>query len=336
VYFRGKSYWFKNEADAVAKAKDLRGGKSDLTLRESDEYRYARQLLGRVPLLEAVRFYLERNPTTDPTMTVGEAITAHLARATGRPDYMEKKRYFLGIVSERLGNEKLAVVGPASVQALIDSMTSKWGANDVLRHARIFFRDCIRLKLLREDPTAAFQEQKVLPSKVILTVEDTAHILKVCKAQFPEILPAVALQLFTGIRTSEVTRLEWKDVRLGSLVNIEPQVAKTSERRVIDWWPEALTHWMPAKAGEGPVTVQPKSYEAHKWQLIMVCKASKSDFKFGQNAFRHSFASFGCAYFQNAGKVALLMGHRDVNMLFRHYRDYRTKEEADRYFGLRP
>lgn len=337
VRFRGRDYWFTKEAEARKKAAALnqQGTKAALTLREVDEYLHCKQLLGgSATVLTAVRYFLERNPQANPTLTVAQAVASHMARAKGRADYVEKKGYYMKMLTEELGDEKLVNVGPLSIQRMLDRHPSPWMVNNVLTHFRIFFRDCARLRLIQEDPTAGFAGQSTQATKVIMTVEDTAHLLEICATQFPEILSAVALQLFSGIRTREAMRLEWSAIRWGEIIDIGPAVSKTKERRVIDWWPEALTYWLPAP-GSGPIMAHPKSYEVKKWMLVKACRATRPGFTFGQNAFRHTFCSMACAWFQNAGQAALLAGQRDINIFFRHYRDYRTKEEAQAYFTLR-
>ena len=51
---------------------------------------------------------------------------------------------------------------------------------------------------------------------------------------------------------------------------------------------------------------------------------------------RHSYASYHLAQFESADKTALEMGHRDTQMLFRHYRELVTKEEAQAYWAIEP
>lgn len=336
VYFRGKTIWCKTEELAKKKATELDGGKAAATmsLREVDEYRYAKELLQGVPLLQAVRQFLEHQSGEKP-VTVANAVEQHLESATGRPDYLEKKRYFLGKLSEALGTKRLGAVAPTDIEALSKKLSeSDWMRNTFLKHVRILFRWCIKMRMTRNDPTHGIADRKVEPTKVILSLPDVEHLLTTCASATPEILRAIALQLFTGIRTSEVCRLEWPAVRVGEFVDIAPQVAKTGERRVIDWWPPRLTPYLGQPRTSGTFLDTPRSYEHRKWELVRICKATKPDFGWGQNAPRHSFASYAVAYWQDAGRVALLMGQRDVNVLFRHYRNYRTQAEGAAYFGL--
>lgn len=339
VYYRGKSFWFADEADALKKCADIEKGRGgDPTNRDVDEIRHCKELLQGTPLLHAVRYFIERNPRIHQGMTVKEAVDQHLLRyKDSRPSYGERKKYLLDMLATDSGGRMLSEVGPETVERLLDSVTSSWTKNDLLTHLRTFFRSAVKKRILPEDPTLAFSPVVTRASKVILTVPDARHVLKTAAEQFPDILPAVCLQLFAGVRTEEITRLEWSDVKQGRFVNIEPHVAKTHERRVIDWWPAAMTNWMPKKLPTvGPICPNPRNFEHRKWMLIAVCRGTKKDFKFGQNAFRHSFCSFACSFFENAGKASLLAGQHDVHIFFKSYRDYRTKEEAEKYFSLSP
>ncbi len=333
VYHRGKSYWFKTKEEAMKRINLLATGVRPLSPREVDEYRHAKELLQGVPLLTAIRFYQE-GIVTDP-LTVHDAIERHMTAASGRPDYLEKKRYFLGKLEAEAGKLHISMVTPTLIERTMLAIKSDWMKNDFLRHVRILYRYLIRMRLTRNDPTAGLIERKVQPSKVILSLPDVDHLLETCEECMPEILPAIALQLFMGIRTSEVMRLEWSGVKIGEFVNIEERVSKTKERRVIDWWPKRLTSYIGLKS-KGSVIPYPDSYEHHKWELIRLCKKADKKFHWGQNALRHSFASYAVAYWQDAGRVALLMGQRDVNILFRHYRNYRTQQEGAIFFGAQP
>ena len=52
------------------------------------------------------------------------------------------------------------------------------------------------------------------------------------------------------------------------------------------------------------------------------------------NCKRHSFGSYHLAMFDNTGKTALQMGHRDIGTLFEYYRRVVRKEDAASVWGL--
>ena len=342
VYFRGRSYWFKEESDADTKVSELAGGiPGRLTARQVDEYLHARELLAGTPLLFAVRYFIERNPAVLRTTTVSQAIDAHLepykrsAEKSKRFTYYDRKVHLLSKLRAFAGDRLFVEIGPETVRELLDAEQSDWVRNDLLTHLKVLFRQAHKRRHIPDDPTSSFDDLQTTPTKVIMATEDAEHTLRVAKEHMPELVVPVALQLYLGIRTEEIVRLDWGYIVAGKHVAIEATVAKTNERRVVDWWPPVLDKWiLRAPAGGGPLLRRPRTYEAKKVKLVALCRALKKDYKFGQNAFRHTFCSFACAYFENASRAMLLAGQRDVNIFFRHYRDYRSRAEAKKYFGF--
>jgi hypothetical protein len=55
------------------------------------------------------------------------------------------------------------------------------------------------------------------------------------------------------------------------------------------------------------------------------------------NALRHSFCTFHCALYGDAGKTATLLTHRgNVAILYQHYKGNAGRPDAERYFGIMP
>lgn len=340
VYYRGRSYWRLTESDAQQKARDLASGnrRATFTDRELDQFRQAQEILGGVPLLTAVRAYAERNETT---LTLADAMARHMARECGgrRPAYVAAKKYNLAKLTAALGSKQLGAITQEHLMTARDALGTPNTRNAFLSHARVFFNWAVTFNLTKNNPSDGIQTEQTEASKVILSLDDTAHLLDTCRKHFPKYLPAVALQLFCGIRTFEICRLEWSSVKPGAIVDIPKEASKTHERRVIDWWPARLTEFIP-KALAGPIVKRSagadnsRVYEKAKGRLMAKCAKLRPDFVTGQNSLRHSFASYAVGYWQDASKVSLWMGHHDAHLLFRHYRSYRTKEEGAAYFGI--
>ena len=64
-------------------------------------------------------------------------------------------------------------------------------------------------------------------------------------------------------------------------------------------------------------------------------KAAKIE-KWPPDVLRHSFASAHYAFHRDPARTAVIMGHRDQNMLLTHYRDVMKPSEAARYWMIRP
>jgi hypothetical protein len=54
------------------------------------------------------------------------------------------------------------------------------------------------------------------------------------------------------------------------------------------------------------------------------------------NGLRHSFASYHLAHLGDAARLALELGHTNQELLFRHYRELVTPDQAEKYWSIRP
>ena len=100
---------------------------------------------------------------------------------------------------------------------------------------------------------------------------------------------------------------------------------RTSKRRLVSL-SSNLKGWL-RLGGELPPINKPK-------RLSRILQKSGLEWK--PDIMRHSYASYHLALHQSADKTALEMGHRDTQMLFRHYRELVTKEEAKAYWKIEP
>ena len=170
----------------------------------------------------------------------------------------------------------------------------------------------------------------------------TPHQLVVLLAQSPTRLIAFfALGAFAGLRTQEILRLEWSDIRFGqNVIEVAAAKAKTATRRLVPIC-AALHQWLePLKKGSGHV-MDFRSYTPFERARVRFCdsgikvRGRKVKFEWKNNALRHSFASYRLADVKDAARVALEMGN-SPSMLFRNYRELVTEEQGRDWFALTP
>ena len=56
----------------------------------------------------------------------------------------------------------------------------------------------------------------------------------------------------------------------------------------------------------------------------------------GHDIMRHTFASYHLARWCSPDQTAHELGHRDTNMLYRHYRELVTQLDAREFWSIRP
>lgn len=183
----------------------------------------------------------------------------------------------------------------------------------------------------------------------ILTVDEARRLLEAAREN-PELrlLPAVALGLFCGIRTEELKRLRWSDIRESerpAIVTITSAIAKKRRIRHVDIPDNALSWLSLCEEKEGLIAHSPvnRDYQRRFRQLLKIAGFGGEDesgvwrSQWDANAMRHSFGTYHFALRGNSLETSRQLGHKASDqVLFDHYRALATKEQAERYFGLRP
>ncbi len=142
--------------------------------------------------------------------------------------------------------------------------------------------------------------------------------------------PFVALAGFAGLRSAEILRLQWENVKWHQKhIEIKANMAKTAQRRLVPVSANLVRCLKNSRKAKGPVIGHVKLFMRLEWL------AKASGVKWKRNALRHSYASYRLAILQDAGKLALEMGN-SPNMVFRHYRELVTEKDANRWFKLSP
>jgi len=149
----------------------------------------------------------------------------------------------------------------------------------------------------------------------------------------PELIPALAVLFFAGLRPHEMMRLNWSQIDLaGGHIRLEGKQVKTGSARIVDLTLNAK-HWLAAYRGKGPV-IKSESWYRDKRESAMKHADIKS---WPKDVSRHSFASYLYAQRDDAPYVAAQLGHwQGLEMLQRHYRAVTDKSCAERYFDIAP
>ena len=165
----------------------------------------------------------------------------------------------------------------------------------------------------------------------IFTPEQLARLLNTAPA---ELMPALAIQAFAGLRTSELLRLDWGELDQNrGFITVSAKKAKTAKRRLIPIAPNFAQWLRPYASMTGPLWEKGfRAYHVAIRNLAMEIGLAR----WPNNGLRHSFASYHLAKHQNAPQLALEMGHSTPRMVFDNYREVVAPAEAERYWTIRP
>ncbi len=173
----------------------------------------------------------------------------------------------------------------------------------------------------------------------ILTPDEAERLLKAALDN-PDLnlLGAVTLALFCGLRTEEIKRLDWASVRLAESppsVVIGAKIAKKRRIRHVEI-PAVALPWLslvPDRTGQVTRSGHINDYQKRFKKLVGLAKFTGWE----SNAMRHSFGSYHYALHGNPLVTSRLLGHKASDqVLFDHYRALAKKETATKYFSIRP
>ena len=158
----------------------------------------------------------------------------------------------------------------------------------------------------------------------------------------PDVRPFFAIGAFAGLRVAEIKRLDWSRVNLASgFIEVTAGDAKTRQRRLVKIEANLAAWLAPQARKRGPVcgANHRKNMEAARraaWEKAQELEMDAPGLEhWPDNALRHSYGSYWLAKHKNASELSLAMGN-SPEMIFRHYREVVTPDEADRFWSIRP
>ena len=163
-----------------------------------------------------------------------------------------------------------------------------------------------------------------------LSNEQVRELLSRAASITPEFLPAIALQLFCGLRASEALRLRCEDIR-GSEVFLSREITKTAQARRVPV-PENAQALVSTLASGNPkdFVVAPKTTgEERRSQAYAV--ALRTIEKLPRNVLRKTAISNYCALVGNA-KAADICGN-SIATQGEYYRDLKSADDAREFFA---
>ena len=139
----------------------------------------------------------------------------------------------------------------------------------------------------------------------------------------------LALGAFTGMRTSEILRLDWSQVNFERRhITVAPEKAKTATRRLVPIQPNLIQWLAPYRERTGHVFDKYVNERA-------ISLASSHGIAWPHNCLRHSYASYRLAAVADAARVALEMGN-SPQKLMTNYRELADEHDAAAWFAISP
>jgi integrase len=299
------------------------------------EYKEARNLLDGVPLIEAARFYEKLNLRGIKCKNVADAVDEIIDAKTrkGVSDvYLADLRYRLGAFREAFHCDVNAIA-PDDVAAFFEHLRlSPRSHNNFLRALRTFFTFAQKHGWLSKEVDLLERAERRSEKRTPVEIFTPSEFVGILVNASHEVAPCIALAAFAGLRSAEILRLDWSDIeRRTGFIEVAAHKAKTAARRIVPV-ADNLAKWL-AIAPRNGERVWPHSKD--RFFKAMIRAARKAGMTWKHNALRHSFISYRLAEIQDVNRVALEAG-TSPQMIFRHYRELATPEQARTWFAVAP
>ena len=298
-----------------------------------EDYVQCRDLLKGTPLRLAVEDFIRR--THRVKLGVMVPVVADELLEAKRRDGMSER--YIGQLRSSLGLFARAFPGPImDVQPEEIDAWLRGGdlapvtRNNRLTVLRVLFGFAKQRNYLPEtESTAAERMSKVKVRNDDVEIFTPAELRRLLHTAPPHLIPILAIGAFSGIRMAELNRLDWSAVDLErGHIELRAGQAKTASRRIVPI-SDNLRAWIEPLPRKGKVV----QVETLHREVTALARAMGVEWP--RNVLRHSFISYRIAKVKSADQVALEAGN-SAAIIFKHYRELATEEQADEWFAILP
>jgi len=328
--------WVKVRAEKSESAKKLSDAETE------DAYTSFKLLMKhkvKFSMLEIVRKYVDSLPSTK-ALTINELVESFLinrdkTKRAGARHYKQLEYSFkvlTNVFHERLAHE-LTIY---EIEDFLDSVYEHHAPktyNNHLTNINSLLNFGVKKNYLKKNVASGIDTKQTTDLEVgILTPTQVQSLLDIAKKDHPRVLIPLALQVFAGLRRSEVMRLTWEDLE-GDDVSVSATKAKTNTRRTIPILPPLKALLENYKSMPSDQLIYGSTVRMlHEWRVKC---STKAGIEWKHNCLRHSFVTYRLIDQKDANLVALEAGHTPA-ILHRHYKALISNEAkvAKKFWGL--
>ena len=294
-------------------------------------------------LMDAVRQAVARHPKADKTVAEVVAEIVHDREANGRSD-----KYITDLAG-RLGQfasaftTTISSVNPAQVRTYIQGLRNTDGSPLAARsrenHRRLIvtlFQHAAQQGYVARDTAADItniQGPRVVAGPTGIFTPNQIRQILVALTRTDRVI--CALGAFCGLRSAELGRLRWENIRMDQRVLvIDAGQTKTASRRVIPMPDNAIVWITPLIPTDASGRISRHDHPDYQGEHLAET-AKALGIPWVRNGLRHSWCSYRLAATKNAALTAHEAGN-SPQILHRHYNELVTEAEANEWFAVVP
>ena len=293
----------------------------------------AHKLLKGASVLDAVRYFALHNCQDRPVRTVAEVadeLRANRQKGGASELYIRDLRIRLGRLATAFQCPIASLTRP-DIEAHLNSLN---GTPRTIHNHRTTIGTMLNFAVdqgyLPAGHPILGRATRCFKGQTKPEVFTPAEMEKLLKAAKPELVPALAIAGFAGVRAAEIKRLKWEDFKFDrGFIEISAAISKLKIRRRVPIT-DNLRQWLlPYAKPSGKVVNYANLGNA--WLKL----AKHAEIKWKRNGLRHSFISYRVAQSKDVPQVALEAGN-SARIIFTNYLEFVDKTEADAWFAIVP
>lgn len=165
-------------------------------------------------------------------------------------------------------------------------------------------------------------------------VKTVVALFKKAENETPEIVPALAILFFAGLRPTEMLRLTWGMIDFeGGVIRLTGEETKTRTMRNVELT-DNLRAWLLAYRGTGPLVSSLGVYRSKRERLMEKCQIAD----WPTDVARHTYATMLYNSTHDAAKVMAQLGHFGSAQTFvTHYKGVQASPaDVEAYWKIKP
>lgn len=295
----------------------------------------ARGILGDHSITEAAKYYMKHydpKRPRKPLSELGEEFKESRRASGVSSRYISTVDYTMRSLVAAFKNTPLDELESSALDQWMEGRELTNRSKNSYRVILVCFGNFLKKRnYLPADRPTVFHGMSVLKDEVsAVTVFTVEEIRKLLTNATEHLMPYFALGAFAGLRSAEIDRLDWKDILFKrGFIECEASMTKTRQRRLVPI-SDNLRAWLePIAPPSGKVILHANMGDA------AMTLAKKLGVQWKRNALRHSYISNRLAIVPDTARVALECGN-SPNIIFKHYRELVTPEQAKEWFNIFP
>lgn len=288
-------------------------------------------------LMDAVTFWREQKPPQIATLKELAIRTVAAKEKSGKTDhYCACLRRSLQLFISGREADLAHGVQAHQIENWINS-NARWSQNTkqtYLRDVRTMFSFGVKNGLLSSNPALKVERPSALDvSPAILSAQECERFMRAAPHVDAKLVQYLALCLFGGLRPSEAFRIQRENIR-EKHIEVFGKKVRARNRRLVTINP-TLGAWLDGfpDGDFSPVNLQKRVYAIRAATAIGE-QGPARPIVWPQDWMRHTFVSNHYAI-HGAKSTANEAGHSET-VLFQHYRELVTREEANKFWEILP